>query len=293
MRNEEGYLSLVRQVLWAGRISNNRTGIKTKSLFGQQLRYCLRENRLAMLTTKYVSFRAVAEELFWFLRGSTNQKHLADKNVNIWLNNSTRSFLDSRQLFKYNEFESLGPIYGFQWRHFGAKYDNCHTDYTGKGCDQFKTCIDLIKNDPESRRIIMSAWNPCDLDKMAIPPCHVMVQFEVDTERKELSAHMYQRSADLMLGVPYNLASYSLLVHIMAHMCNLKPGELICSYGNVHIYENHINNANLQLTRHPFVQPRLQILFNPKTTNIEDIELKDFNVIKYKHQGKLHFKLAV
>lgn len=288
--NEAGYLSMVRHVVFSGRLSKNRTGIQTQSIFGDQLRYSLRGNRLAMLTTKFVSFSSVAYELFWFLRGDTNQQSLADKKVHIWRENSTRKFLDSRRLH-YKEFETLGPIYGFQWRHFGAKYKDCHTNYTGQGYDQLHHCIDQIKNDPPSRRIIMSAWDPNALDEMALPPCHVLVQFEVNMERRELSAHLYQRSADLMLGVPYNLLSYSLLVNILARKCHLYPGELVCSYGNLHIYEPHIENAKLQLTRRPLNSPRLNMTFDPDVA-IEDIDLKYFQVENYQHHGKIGFKMV-
>lgn len=291
-QNEAGYLSLVNDVLTKGRLSENRTGIRTLSLFGDQLRYCLRDNKLAMLTTKFVSFSSVFYELLWFIRGETNQKTLADKNVHIWRANSTREFLDSRKLYHYKEFESLGPIYGFQWRHFGAKYYDSYTSYVGQGVDQLKNCIHQIRNEPNSRRIIMSAWNPVDLNKMVLPPCHVMFQFEVDQERKELSGHLYQRSADLLLGVPYNLLSYSLLLHIIAHKCSLSAGDLVCSYGNVHVYENHIENAKIQLSREPLTPPQIVMRFN-KDTNIEDLTLGDFIVKDYNHHGKLNFKMAV
>lgn len=292
MSEELGYLCLVRKVLLSGRWSENRTGVKTLSLFGDQLRYSLRGNRLAMLTTKFISFSSVAEELLWFIRGDTNQKTLADRKVNIWRGNSSRQYLDSRKLFHYKEYESLGPIYGFQWRHFGANYIDCHTDYSNMGVDQLKECINQIQNDPHSRRIIMSAWNPVDLNKMALPPCHILVQFEVNTENRELSAHMYQRSADLMLGVPYNLTSYSLLIHMLAHVCHLTPGELICSYGNLHIYENHIENAKKQIEREPLSQPKLKI--NAKDNQpIEMFSIDNFEILNYKYYDKIRYEMVV
>lgn len=290
--NEQGYLSLVRNVIFAGRKSDNRTGTPTRYLFGDQLRYSLRGNRLAMLTTKYISLASVAHELFWFMRGDTNQQSLATKGVNIWRDNSTREFLDSRNLKHYREYETLGPIYGFQWRHFGAKYIDCHTNYADEGYDQLTACLETIKKDPHNRRIIMSAWNPCDLDKMALPPCHVLVQFDVDTRRGELSAHLFQRSADIMLGVPYNLLSYSLLVHIMAHKCNLKAGDLICSYGNIHIYEPHVANALFQLQRAPLHQPKLKMHFDPDL-DFSQLQLKHFTVQHYRHHGRLDYKMIV
>ncbi|WBR61425.1 bifunctional dihydrofolate reductase-thymidylate synthase [Drosophila suzukii associated hytrosavirus 1] len=287
--NEAGYLSLIRHVLFTGRDIDNGNGIETRSIFGEQLRYNLRCNRLAMLTTKFISFSSVAHELFWFLRGDTNQQTLADKQVYIWKANSTREFLDSRRLFHYREYESLGPIYGFQWRHFGAKYTDCHADYRGKGLDQLQMCLDQIKNNPNSRRIIMSAWNPCALDEMVLPPCHLSVQFEVNVERKELSAHLYQRNADLILGVPYNLLSYSLLVHIMARKCGLTAGDLICSYGNLHIYRSHLMGARNQVARKPYNQPRIEMNFDPELP-VEELNLKHFCVKEYRHQGKIFFE---
>lgn len=294
--NELGYLSLVKDVLNEGRFTTNRTGIRTKAIFGDQLHYDLRGNKIALITTKYVHFPSVAKELFWFLRGDTNQKNLAQEGVHIWRANSTKEFLKTRNLNHcYTEYESLGPIYGFQWRHFGAKYTNCHQDYTNQGYDQLAHVVEQLKNDPTSRRIIMSAWNPCDLDKMVLPPCHMMVQFSVDTVTRELSANMYQRSADLMLGVPYNLASYSLLLCLLAHKCNLKPGTLVCSYGDVHIYENHIENAKIQLARNPHDSPNLYITCDPDTMNMDKLQLDDgtIKLENYQHHERLFFQMAV
>lgn len=291
MFGERGYLALVRRVLTRGQMTNNRTGVDTIQIFGAQLKFNLRNNRIAMLTTKYINFESVLEELLWFMRGDTNQANLSAKGVNIWRGNSSREYLDSRGL-SYPEYESLGPIYGFQWRHFGAKYIDCHTDYKGQGYDQLAACLYQIKNDPTSRRILMSAWNPNDLDKMVLPPCHMFVQFHVDTCRGELSANMFQRSADLMLGVPYNLLSYSLLVHIMAQKCNLKAGELITSYGNVHIYKPHIENARVQLRRTPYPSPQLRMDFHPDRL-IEELDVDDFHVKGYRHHDRLKFTMAV
>lgn len=292
MAGEVGYLDLVRNVLDNGRTSDNRTGVQTKSIFGAQLRYSLHDNKLAMLTTKHMSFNVAAKELFWFLRGDTNQTNLANEGVHIWRGNSSRAFLDSRNLQHYVEHESLGPIYGFQWRHFGAQYIDCHTDYAGQGVDQLQHCIEQIKTDPTSRRIIMTAWNPMALDEMVLPPCHVLVQFEVNTERGELSAHLYQRSADLMLGVPYNLLGYSLLTCILARKCALIPGELVCSYGNLHIYETHEANARIQLTRQPLPQPTVSMTFDPNM-DINELNTNYFETKNYQHHEKLSFTMTV
>jgi thymidylate synthase len=177
--------------------------------------------------------------LLWFIRGSTSNKELNDKKVHIWDQNSSREFLDSRNL-TYDEGD-LGPVYGFQWRHFGAEYENCLSDYKGKGIDQLKSIIDQIRDDPTSRRIIMSAWNPPDLHKMALPPCHVLCQFNVDTINNKLNCQLYQRSGDMFLGVPFNIASYAFLTFIIAKITRYKPGKFIHILGDTHIYESHVD----------------------------------------------------
>lgn len=197
----------------------DRTGVGTYSLFGAQMRYSLRDNVFPLLTTKRVFWRAVVEELLWFIRGSTNAFELSDKNVRIWDANSTREFLDSVGLNDREEGD-LGPVYGFQWRHFGAEYKGMRADYTNKGIDQLTHVINTIKTKPNDRRMIMCAWNPVDIPQMALPPCHCLVQFYVADG--ELSCQLYQRSADMGLGVPFNIASYALLTCMIAHITNLK-----------------------------------------------------------------------
>lgn len=193
----------------------------TYSLFGAQMRYSLRDNVFPLLTTKRVFWRAVVEELLWFIRGSTNALELRDKNVHIWDANSTRDFLDSAGLHDREEGD-LGPVYGFQWRHFGAEYKGMRADYTNKGIDQLAHIIHTIKTNPGDRRMVMCAWNPVDIPKMALPPCHCLVQFYA--ANGELSCQLYQRSADMGLGVPFNIASYALLTCMIAHITNLKVG---------------------------------------------------------------------
>lgn len=199
---------------------------------------------------------------FFFFRkqtkGNTNANVLADKGIHIWDGNGSREFLDNLGLSE-REVGDLGPVYGFQWRHFGAKYVNMHTDYTGQGYDQLADCIYKIINNPEDRRIIMSAWNPSDLHLMALPPCHMFCQFYVNTVTNELSCQMYQRSADLGLGVPFNIASYSLLTHLIAYVTNRKPGEFVYTIGDAHIYLNHIDALQEQLQRTPRPFPKLNI----------------------------------
>lgn len=290
------YLDLIRKILNANVLTKNRTGVDTFSCIGHQMRFDLRENTLPMITTKKVNFDLILKELLWFLRADTNQEHLENAGVKIWKANASREFLDSRKLYKYKENKTLGPIYGFQWRHFGAKYIDDDTDYTGQGIDQLRNVYNALKNDPTSRRIIMSAWNPMDLEAMALPPCHCFVQFFVNPEAGELSSMMYQRSADVMLGVPFNITSYALLTHILAHATGLKAREFIHTMGDVHIYENHVKNAKLQLTRIPHPAPKIVIDF---PTNVDfneminNLTVENFKLTNYVHDESIFYKMAV
>tara|TARA_B110000881_G_scaffold210616_1_gene218198 strand:+ start:627 stop:2045 length:1419 start_codon:yes stop_codon:yes gene_type:complete len=287
---ENQYLDLIHKILVEGNIRKDRTGVGTKSIFGAQMRFSLRNNKIPLLTTKRVFFRGVVEELLWFLRGDTNVKNLQEKNVRIWDGNSTRGYLDSIGLTNYDEGE-LGPVYGFQWRHFGSKYKNCHTNYTGKGIDQIATVIDLIKKNPTSRRIIFSAWNPVDLDKMALPPCHVLYQFYVN--EGELSCSLYQRSGDMGLGIPFNIASASVLTYILAHICDLKPGELIHTIGDAHVYLNHIEGVTTQIKRVPRAFPNLHIINDEASRTVETLTYKHFVLTDYNPMKSIRMKMAV
>lgn len=224
------------------------------------------------------------------LQGNTNANDLADKGIHIWDGNGSKEFLDSRGL-SHREEGDLGPVYGFQWRHFGAKYKDMHTDYTGQGVDQLAECIHKIIHNPEDRRIIMSAWNPSDLDLMALPPCHMFCQFYVDTERNEVSCHMYQRSADMGLGVPFNIASYALLTHLVAHVTGRKPGDLVHTIGDAHVYLNHVDALKEQLKRKPREFPTLKI--NPQKKDIDDFVYDDLEVIGYNPHKAIKMKMAV
>ena len=230
----------------------------------------------------------MAEELLWFVKGSTNAKLLADKKIHIWDGNGSREFLDSRGLHHREEMD-LGPVYGFQWRHFGAVYEDMHTDYEGKGVDQLKDCINKIKNTPTDRRIIMTAWNPADLDKMALPPCHMFCQFYVANE--ELSCQMYQRSADMGLGVPFNIASYSLLTVMMAQVCGLKAGEFVHTIGDAHVYSNHVEALQEQIKRVPRAFPKIEI--NPNVKDIDEFKYSDFTIVGYSPDAAIKMKMAV
>eukprot|EP00980_Cylindrotheca_fusiformis_P017539 scaffold5502_cov115-Cylindrotheca_fusiformis.AAC.1 len=290
-RQECQYLDLIRKILKEGIVRGDRTGTGTKSLFGAQMRFDLRHGQLPLLTTKRTFWRGVAEELLWFVSGSTNANLLKDKGIHIWDGNASREFLESRGL-GHREEGDLGPVYGFQWRHFGAKYQDMHTDYTGQGVDQLADCIHKIRHNPEDRRILLSAWNPSALDEMALPPCHLLCQFYVDTTRNELSCHMYQRSADMGLGVPFNIASYALLTHLVAHVTGRKPGELVHTLGDAHVYLNHMEPLEEQLQRTP--RPFPKIFINPdKTTDIDDFEYDDIQVIGYHPMKAVPMKMAV
>jgi dihydrofolate reductase/thymidylate synthase len=291
-KEEEQYLSLIRKILREGIERGDRTGTGTKSLFGAQMRFDLRDGTLPLLTTKKTFWRGVAEELLWFISGSTNANLLKEKKVRIWDGNASKEFLESRGL-GHREEGDLGPVYGFQWRHFGAKYTDMHADYTGQGVDQLAQCIDKIKNNPEDRRILMSAWNPSALDEMALPPCHLLCQFYVDTTKNEVSCHMYQRSADMGLGVPFNIASYALLTHLVAHVTGRKPGDLVHTLGDAHVYLNHIEPLKEQLERTPRAFPKIFIDDPDKTKTIDDFAYQDLHVVGYHPYEKISMKMAV
>jgi dihydrofolate reductase/thymidylate synthase len=289
MNNEEQqYLDCIKDILDNGIVRSDRTGTGTISKFGVQMRFSCRNGNFPLLTTKKVFWRGVAEELLWFLKGSTNAKELSDKKIHIWDGNGSREFLDSRGL-SHREEGDLGPVYGFQWRHFGAEYGTMHDDYTGKGVDQLYQCIEKIKTNPTDRRIILTAWNPTDLNKMALPPCHMFCQFYV--ANGELSCQMYQRSADMGLGVPFNIASYSLLLVMMAQVCDLEPGDFVHTIGDAHVYSNHIDALKEQIQRKPKTFPKIEI--NPNVHNIDHFTFNDFKIIGYNPDAAIKMKMAV
>lgn len=252
------------------------------------MRFNLENNNFPLLTTKKVFWRGVAEELLWFIKGSTNANELVEKNIHIWDGNASREYLDSIGL-QSREVGDLGPVYGFQWRHYGAEYINMHNNYTNKGIDQLKECINKIKNSPNDRRIILTAWNPADLSLMALPPCHMFCQFYVANNK--LSCQMYQRSADMGLGVPFNIASYSLLTCIVAHCCNLQPGEFIHVIGDAHCYLNHVEPLRVQIERVPKQFPKLFI--RTDNTDIDGFTFNDFVLEDYNPDGPIKMQMAV
>jgi len=259
------YLDLMRHVLENGAKKEDRTGTGTLSVFGYQMRFDLRQG-FPLLTTKKLHLRSIIHELLWFLKGETNVAYLHENNVSIW---------DEWA----NEAGELGPIYGYQWRSWPTS--------DGKYIDQIQQVIDQIKNNPDSRRIIVSAWNVGDIDKMALPPCHAFFQFYVADGH--LSCQLYQRSADIFLGVPFNIASYALLLMMVAQVTGLKPGDFVHTLGDAHLYSNHLEQAKEQLSRSPRALPTMHL--NPARTRIEDFVFEDFELRDY--DPLPHIKAAV
>lgn len=249
------YLDLLQRVLDEGQVKHDRTGTGTKSVFGHQMRFNLEEG-FPVLTTKKLHLKSIIYELLWFLKGDTNARYLQENGVRIW-----------------NEWAdpdgNLGHIYGYQWRSW--------PDYKGGFIDQISNAVNDIKNNPDSRRIIVSSWNVADLDNMNLPPCHAFFQFYVCNGR--LSLQLYQRSADIFLGVPFNIASYALLLKMMAQVCGLKAGDFIHTLGDAHIYLNHMEQVQLQLSRDP--RPLPEMLINPAIDNIFDFKYEDFELVNY------------
>lgn len=286
--NEYQYLNLLKDIMNNGKRKNDRTGTGTLSLFGSQSRYSLANGTMPLLTTKRVFWRGVVEELLWFLRGSTDANELSKAGVHIWDGNGSRQFLDSLG-FTDREEGDLGPVYGFQWRHFGAPYRDMRTDYGTEGVDQITNIINTIKSNPDDRRIILCSWNPADLSKMALPPCHCLAQFYVYED--ELSCQLYQRSADVGLGVPFNIASYALLTHMMAKVTGKRASEFVHTTGDTHIYVNHIEALKKQLERKPRPFPKLVI--KRDVTDIFDFKTSDFELVGYNPHPTIKMEMAL
>ena len=288
MHDEHQYLNLIQDILISGKEQEGRNGV-TKAIFGTAMHFSLNDGVIPFMTTKRLAWKTCLKELLWFIKGDTDNKHLKDQNVHIWDANGSRDFLDSRGLINRKE-DDLGPIYGFQWRHFNADYETCHTNYNDKGIDQLSIIIDALKDPKErfSRRLILTAWNPCQLDDMALPPCHVLAQFSVIEDNK-LSCSLYQRSGDVGLGVPFNIASYSLLTHILAKHCGLEAYEFYYYIGNTHIYDDHYQPLIEQIKRTPYTFPKLIIL--KKYNSIDDYNVDDFIVQQYQHHPSIKMNM--
>ena len=261
------YLDLLHRILEEGKVKTDRTGTGTKSIFGHQMRFNL-EDGFPVLTTKKLHLKSIIYELLWFLKGDTNVKYLQEHGVSIW-----------------NEWAEengdLGPVYGHQWRSW--------PDHRGGTIDQIQNVIDLIKHHPDSRRMLVTAWNPADIGEMALPPCHCLFQFYVADGR--LSLQLYQRSADTFLGVPFNISSYALLLLMMAQVTGLKAGDFIHTTGDTHLYLNHIEQAKLQLTRTPRELPQMKL--NPDVKNLFDFRYEDFELLNYDPWPHIKAEVAV
>jgi dihydrofolate reductase / thymidylate synthase len=296
---EAQYLDLVAQVLTRGEPRADRTGVGTRALFAPKaalLEFSLADGVLPLLTTKRVAWTAVAEELLWFLQGCTDARALEAKGVRIWSANGSRAALDARGLTHYREGD-LGPVYGFQWRHFGAAYEGADADYTNKGVDQVQALVTGLRADPVGRRHILSAWNPADLGRMALPPCHMMSQFWVGAGG--LHCLMAQRSGDLGLGVPFNIASYALLTRLVAAAVGIPAARLCIVVGDAHVYNTHVEALTTQLGREPREFPVLELHPPPEavapdgTVPIDVWRLEHFKVVGYTPHGPLPMPMAV
>lgn len=287
---EVSYLNLVEFIKDEGVLRPDRTGTGTKSVFGEKLEFDISET-IPLITTKQVSFDNILKELLWFVSGNTNSKKLSATGCHIWDKNSTRRVIEELKL-EYDEGD-CGPIYGFQWRHWGAEYKGCNRDYKDQGIDQLSDLIRQIKLDPFNRRHILTAWNVEDLKKMVLNPCHVLCQFYVDSTRTWLDCQLYQRSCDMMLGVPYNIVSYSILTYMIAHLCSLKPRKLIHVMGDAHIYNTHIDGAVKQLARTPRPFPSLVLKNTSQVFEIDDFKLEHFELKDYTCWPHIKFDMAV
>lgn len=286
--DENQYISLIEDILEEGILEKTRNGY-AKSIFGSAMHFSLENNTIPLITTKKLAWKTCLRELLWFISGKTDNEILQKKNVKIWNSNASREFLDSQGLNNLDE-NDLGPVYGHQWRFFNANYKDCKTDYTNCGIDQLANIIKVLK-DPEqrsSRRIILSSWNPCQLKEMALPPCHVLMQFNV-SEDKFLSCSLYQRSGDVGLGVPFNIASYCFLTHLLGKHCGLEPKEFVYYLGNSHIYDDHLEILKEQILRKPLDFPKLNI--KNIYDEIEDYKEEDFEILNYNYHEKIKMEM--
>lgn len=290
---ENEYLGLLKDILVNGHPRDDRTGTGTIGVFGRQMRFNI-SKYLPLLTTKFVGYKSILKELLWFLRGETDSKTLEKDGVHIWKGNSSKDFIDKCGL-DYREGD-IGPMYGFQWIHFGAQYKGCDADYTNQGVNQLDEVVRLLKEDPYSRRIMMTTYNVNDRHKGVLYPCHgIVVQFYVhDIDGiKHLSCHMYQRSTDSFLGYPYNIASYTTLVYLIALKVDMVPHELIISTGDTHIYKNHVEQCKTQMKRPPFPLPKLEINPEVKTKEWKDITVDDFKLVGYLYHPAIKAEMSV
>lgn len=287
-QEENNYLELMSEILKNGINRSDRTGVGTRSLFAKSLTYDLRNGTIPLLTTKFVPFRIIVEELLWMIRGSTDVRELQEKNIHIWNGNSSHEFLDKQGLTHLDEW-TIGEGYGFNLRHFGGQYPS-----GVGGTDQVKYVMDLLRNNPTSRRILFSYWNPNRLGNVSLPPCHLMYQFYVNPETNELSACMYQRSSDYFLANNFNAVALALWVRIFCHLLGFKPGTITHFFADTHIYLNHIKQCETQLQRIPTVFPKLEIIDEEGDIDeIEDFQYENFKLVNYYPQARIKADMAV
>ena len=281
--DEYQYLNLLEDILKEGTIQEGRNGF-TKCVYGSALHFSLENNKIPILTTKKTAWKTCLKELLWFIKGQTSNKILNDQNVHIWDGNSTPEFKATRGLSHYTD-DDLGPLYGYQWRFFNAQYEGCDANYEGKGYDQLAEVIECLKDPVKrySRRLVVSAWNPCQMNDGVLPPCHVLFQFNVIGNK--LSCSLYQRSCDCALGQPFNIASYSFLTHLIAKHCDLEPYEFIHYIGNAHIYDSHLEQMKEQIQREPKEFPTIEII--NKRENINEYMLSDFKITNYQSHSQI------
>lgn len=291
---ERKFQEMIQRVVDEGVSQIDRTGVGTQSIFGHQLSFSLEDGRFPITTLRKAFFKGIFEELMWFLRGQTDSRILSEKGVRIWEDNSRRNVLDNLGLSHLEEFD-CGSVYGFQWRHWGAKYIDCKTDYTGQGIDQIQTLVDTIRKNPSSRRLLLSGWNVGDLSQMCLPPCHTFYQFDVspsdDGGPMWLSCHYYQRSSDILLAGHWNITSASLFTILLAHFCGLRPKKLIVSYGNVHIYDNHRHAIAEHLQRFPFEYPRLSVCPQCERQYLWDYQFEDVKMTGYNFHPQIKMEM--
>lgn len=293
LSGERAYLLALDEIIRNGIKRDDRTGTGTRSLFGLNFRYDLSNGQLPLFTTKKVFYKGILKELLWFISGSTDVNKLIDEGVYIWDGNTTREFLDNVGLRHLRERDA-GAIYGFQMRHFGADYVSCDTDYHGKGFDQLEYVLNEIRTNPNSRRIIMNLWNPPDLKKGCLPPCHVLYQWFIDPEERTISCSLYQRSGDMGLGVPFNVASASLLTYMIGSLTGYEPKELIHTIGDAHVYENHIEGLKKQIKRTPMPFPKIKLATHVNEyTKLEDFKFDDFELVGYMSWPGIKMRMAV
>tara|TARA_Y100000389_G_scaffold81378_1_gene77924 strand:- start:21 stop:1418 length:1398 start_codon:yes stop_codon:yes gene_type:complete len=284
------YKSLATCILYNGSKRPDRTGTGTISHFGNMIEFDISKH-VPVLTTKKLFWKSVVKELLWFLRGDTNAENLKKEGVNIWNGNSTKEAQEKLGLGHLQEGD-CGANYSFQWRHFGAEYKTCNDNYTNLGIDQVEYILYALKNDKYSRRIFLSGWNPSDLNKTVLPPCHVSCQFYVDND-DNISCHMYQRSCDVFLGLPFNILSYTIFTYILAKKTNLKPGKLVMSIGDTHIYNDHVEQINEQLSRTSLSQCKLELDDSIIDKDWKDITIDDFDLIGYFSHPTIKAKMSV